>query len=244
MGDILSIFRNDGWRIGNCSVRVYDRRKPELWGVHFLEGLYDQCVASNVLYDLFCGMIDLSSDAICSYLHTRSPLLVMCVDSEDPQHIGNNVFTTAGFAFPTINIGGFLMPNPEPNGKPLSSESAMVLGYGYLKPWWGTKESVILGMLTLAYFFENHNLTAVHGQSYPWNGLTAKFTSQFGVKPSGTLPRFLQTAEGKLVDCNLSTLLREDFEEYVNTTIRKLAADSIRDHKGSDSNGEGRTGRT
>lgn len=229
--------------MGNCCVRVYDRRQPEFWGVHFLESLYDQCASSNVLFDLFCGMIDLSSDAICSYLHTRSPLLVMCVDSEDPQHDRNTVFTTAGFAFPTINIGGFPILDPRTNAA-VKSESAMVLGYGYLKPWWGTKESVMLGMLTLAYFFENHNLTAVHGQSYPWNGLTAKFTSQFGVKPTGTLPRFLQTAEGKLVDCNLSTLLREDFEEYVHGTIRKLAADSLREGKESEHNGEGRTGRT
>jgi len=228
VSDILSIFKADGWRFGNCTVRVYDRRQPDFWGEHFLERLYDQCKQSNILKDLFCGMIDLSSDAICSYLHTLNPILVMCVDSEDPAHDRNKVFTTAGFAFPTMKLGGFPLPNPLNLAPPPRSESSMVLGYGYMKPWWGTPEAVVLGMLTLAYFFENHNLTAIHGQRYFWNALTAKFTSQFGVKDTGYIPRFLQTPEGKLADCCISTVILEDFESYVQGVFRELAANSLK----------------
>lgn len=237
---ILSIFASDNWRFGNCTVRVYDRRKPEIWGIHFLEQLYDQCREYRILSDMFCGMIDLSSDAICSYLHTRVPLLIMCVDADSGNPGGP--FTTAGFAFPTISIGGFPIPNPV--GANLRSEAAIVAGYGYFRPYWGTPESVVLGMLTLAYFFENHNLTAIHGQSYPYNALTAKFTAQFGVKETGNVPRFLQTQEGKLVNCRLSTVLREDFENYVRDVIRGLGRNSIESAKGDDRWAEARVEET
>jgi hypothetical protein len=245
---ILTLFRDDNYRVGNCFVRVYDRRRPDIWGDHFLRSLYDRCKESRILRELFCGMVDLSADAICAYLHTLSPLLIMCVDPVDPDGVEgvppnpNLLPSIAGFAFPTLKLGGQLRPNPT-GGDPLPSEAAMILGYGYFRSFWGTPESVVLGMLTLAYFFENYNLTAVHGQSYPWNRLTAKFTSQFGVKPVGSIPRFLQTAEGKLVDCNLSTLLREDFEKYVHGVIRSMLADSIKGQRSAD-DGERRTERT
>lgn len=220
---ILSILKLDGWRFGNCTVRVYDRRRTDIWGDHFLERLYDFCRLSKILTNLFCGMVDLSSDAICAYLHTRSPLLIMCVDGNSGGPVD---FDIAGFAFPTISIGGLLIPNPA-GGPPARGEASVVAGYGYFRPYWGTPESVVLGMLTLAYFFENHNLTAIHGQSYSWNGLTAKFTSQFGVKRVGVIPRFLQTQDGSLVDCVLSTVLREEFEEYVRNVIQTVATGSI-----------------
>lgn len=220
---ILSVFRDDNYIFGNCQVRVYDRRRVDIFGTQYLHYLYSECINSypnsplGTLPDTFCGMTDLSADAICAYLHTRNPLLLLCVNN------GELTFDVAGFAFPTLVFGP---PANEPG------ERCMLGGYTFFRRWWGTPESVVLGMLGLSYFFNSHPLlTAIHSQRYATNGLTARYMRQFGSEDKGTIPRFLLnsngsngtgTGAGKLADCVISTLLREDFERYVETVLTTM----------------------
>ena len=192
-----------GYRFGNCSVRVYDK----FANAPSLSYLYDRCLLSapnrtfGVLPESFCGMTDLSRDAVCAYLHGRIPLLLMIA--------GNDVI---GFSFPTIWAGvkqGTISPDP---GR------SMFMGYVIFRPYWSQPESVVAMMLTGIYYFHTYNLLSIHGQRYPWNHLTAKFLKQFGVRDTGIIPDFILSGN-RLVDCITSSLSRADFESYVTRTI-------------------------
>jgi hypothetical protein len=208
---ILAPFRDQlGWKIGACSVRPYNRTETQVYGTNYLHHLYSETANSgrHVLSSSFCGMPDLSADAVCAYLHSRSPLLLMCMDTADDP----NVFDVVGYSYPTVWCGT------------KETERSILFGYSIFKRVWGTPEASVLGMLTTAYYFLTFDLVAMHGQRYPWNHLTGKYTGQFGTRDVGVLPRFL-LHKGKLVDCVLSSLLREDFEKYAQeqlTTILPL----------------------
>jgi hypothetical protein len=196
--------------MGNCQVVAYDPTRTDVFGDHFLYNvLYKQCLESRpgakwgILPDSFCGMTNLSADAICAYLSTRK-IIVMAVD--DPSvPLG---YSVTGFAYPTVFVGSQpATPDPSPR--------AMIGAYVYFRSYWGTPEIRVLSMLGLAYFFTTYNLVAIHGQRYSANTLTARFLSQFGFQDTGLLPRFLGHHDGQIRDCALSTLLREDFVKYV-----------------------------
>jgi len=217
---ILDVFKQDGWRFGYCSVIVYDRHREDIFGRHFLRDLYDGSAAAGILGDLFCGMTDLSADAICGYLSTRNPLLILAVDRD---YADGRAWETAGFAFPTVMVGGRLVPSVATGEPPRQTEKSILIGYGFLREWWGKPEITVLAMLMSAYFFVTQNLVALHGQSYPWNRLTSKFIRKFGAYESGRIPKFLDTRDGVLVDSVVSTLMREDFESYVRKTLLQIA---------------------
>jgi RimJ/RimL family protein N-acetyltransferase len=153
-------------------------------------------------------MQDLSLDAICAYLHTRNPLLLMCMDNpSDPTK-----FDVIGFSFPSIWCGGFqsdAVPDPD---------RSMLMGYVMFRPYYGTPEANVCMTLTGLYFFHKFKLVSISGQSYTFNHLTRKFLAQFGAKDVGVLPRFLNL-NGKLVDCHLTCLLREDFERHLAASL-------------------------
>jgi hypothetical protein len=195
--NLLDVFKLDGYRIGNCQVLLYDRQRPDVFPPPYLTKLYNLCKASSrrapmgILPNLFCGMEDLSHDAITMYL-AGLPVVILAVWSDE------NTFTEAGFAFP-VNLRG------------KSPERMAFAAYGFFQKYWGTAESKILMLLGLAFFFQEFQLSCLHGIRYKENYLTAQFTRQFGFHETGRPPRYMMQ-DGKLVTGVVSSLLREEFE--------------------------------
>jgi hypothetical protein len=215
---ILEVFRADSWTLGNCSVQVYDRRKKDVYGDHYLRHLYDECLRSRpsspfgILPESLCGFSDLTADSVCSYLAGRPALLLLCI------HTSTAEFTPVGFAYPTMICGA-----------PLSvkdGERSMFAGFIFFKSAWGTPELEVLGMLGLAYLFSQFRLLAVHGQRTISNRLAARYMARFGARDMGTIPYYM-LQDGKLVSCTVSTLLRTDFESYTRKQLLSLAGEGI-----------------
>ena len=228
---ILDALREDNFTLGNCSVQIYDRKRVDIWGTNYLHHIYGECLRSRpthpygILPESFCGMTDLSADAICSYLHSRPVLLLLCV------HTSAAEFTPVGFAYPTTFCGAPLnLSAPIPPATTVA-ERSMFAGYAFFRPWWGKPEIEVLGMLGLAYFFTRFSLIAVHGMRYPENGLTAHFMQRYGSREVGRIPYYMLN-DGKLDSCVVSTLLRTDFEQYCRRAILSLAGETVTNGQG------------
>lgn len=218
MSEVFDIIANNAYHFGRCSVRVYDRRDTSMFADDFLLQLYRATKESRSLYRTFCGMADLSAPAICSYLASRSPLLLMCVDNDNDDDSGDdNVvpsggFTVIGYAFPTIVVGprkGSMSPDP---GR------TMFAGYSAFKQWYRTPELVVCVMLAMIYYFREFGLLSIQAQSYTWNRDSLKFLSQFGMLDMGVIPNLL--FDGKqLADSHQSCLYYGMFEDYVRRVL-------------------------
>ena len=210
---ILDVFREDSWRLGDCQVIPYDRRRVDIFGTGYLLHLYNECLLSRptdpygVLSDVFCGMTDLSADAICSYLANK-PISLLCV------HTSATEFTPAGFCWPTEVIRA-------------QSTNSAFCAFAFFRDWWGTPECTVLGMLGIAYLFESLVLTAIHGQRYATNEPAARWMRQFGAKDIGVVPYLLRSHDGGLEACTVSTLLRADFEAYTRKQLITLAGAAV-----------------
>jgi RimJ/RimL family protein N-acetyltransferase len=210
MSSTFDLFSPD-YRFGNCFVRPYDRKQTDIFPDEFLLQLY--WAARPRIYSTFCGMQDLSAPAICGYLATRNPLLLMCIDDPSPS---GGPFTVIGFSFPTIFAGpalGSISPDP---GR------SMLMGYSYFKPYWGTPEITVTMMLTGIYYFNVYNLLTMQGQSYASNQLTRRFLAQFGTRTVGILPKFLFDGE-RMQDCHLSCLTRFALETYTEKVLAECS---------------------
>jgi RimJ/RimL family protein N-acetyltransferase len=118
----------------------------------------------------------------------------------------DDVFHEAGFAFTVVSCGH------------VDLELSAFAGYAFFKPYWGTLELPVLAMLGLTYLFNEFKLHALHGTRFEDNLLTARFMAQFGFKEDGLIPKY-QLKDGKLVPAVVSTLMREDFEAYVESWL-------------------------
>jgi hypothetical protein len=240
--DPLLALADDHFTLGPCRVLLYNRLHTSLYSDDLLSRLYDACLASRpshpfgILPSAFCGMLDLSRDAMLSYWATRNPLLLLTLDhksysSKSPLDIRTSPILTdgtivAGFSFITAFQGAAISPNGGP--QPVGERSALG-AYLYFRPFWGTPEIEILQMLGLALYFHTYSLSAIHGQRYSCNVLTQKFMSRFNSRDVGTLQRFLADrkdgrADGEIIlsDCIVSELLRERFVEYVTRMLLSL----------------------
>lgn len=209
MSEIFDLFASDAYRFGHCSVFPYNRQDTLTFSDDFLLQLYR--ASKPTLSSTFCGMADTSAPAICAYLSTRSPLLLMCVDDDSTQG-----FTVVGYAFPTIIAGprqGSLSPDP---GR------SMLIGYAIMPAYYRAPEAVVCMMLMGVYFFNEFNLHTLQGQSLPSNHLTRKFLSQFGTRDVGILPKFLFDGQS-MVDSHQSSLSRLDFESYCTKVLLNCA---------------------
>jgi hypothetical protein len=210
---ILEAFKTDNYRMGDCQIIEYDRKRVDVFGTNYLHYLYSQCLLSRpaspwgILPETFCGMADLSADAIMFYLANRK-ISLLCVHDSPTQ------FTAAGFAWMTE-----LIKSP--------AKSSAFCAFAFFRDFWGTPEQTVLGMLGLSYLFVSNQLTAIHGQRYATNSLAARFMQQFGAKDCGTVPYMLRTHKGELEACTVSTLLRSDFESYVRRQLITLAGASV-----------------
>ena len=198
--DVLAALREDGYQLGNCAAILYDRTRTELFPDGYLGDLYRLCVDSRrrsgdgIVSTIFGGNPMSHFDAIVPFLAVR-PLIILGIWEDQ-------VFVPAGLCFIQLYCG------TEPG------QRSVFAGYGFFRHIWGTPEIKVLAMLGLALLFEQFKLVAVHGTRYESNTLTARFMAQFGFEQTGNLPRY-QLKDGVLVSGIVTSLLREDFEEYV-----------------------------
>lgn len=199
---LIEAFKEDKFRIGNCQAIEYNRADTTIFKPGFLGELffmlrqnrYSKREGTGILESLFCGMKDLSYDAIVSYLSTRA---IVCLGV----WVDETSFKLAGFCFPTTVIGE-------------GEQKSAFAGYGFLPEFWGTDEQEILAALGITVLFSELKLLSLHGIRYHENAQTAKFMQRFGFRDVGTIPHYM-LKRGKLVDGVVSTLSRERFEEVL-----------------------------
>lgn len=208
MSEALTALKEDGYRLADLAVLRYDKADTERFPAGYLGGLFHLCQASRITNALFGGNPPSDFDSIVSYLAQR-PVIILGKWNTDES------FEEWGFAFPVITCG-----TP-------ATERAMFAGFGFFRHAWGTEDEKVLAMLGLAYLFQEFGLVAIHGTRYRENLLAAKFMAQFGMKQVGEVPCY-QLAGNRLVPGIVSSLLREDFEAYVEDWLVKQYRAEVR----------------
>jgi hypothetical protein len=217
VSSILEVLRDDCYKIGPLQAIQYDRKRTELFPEGYIGGLYwrmrgnrfNERKGSGVLETLFCGMADVSFDAIVPYLAAR-PLLILgewksVVDPDNDDQV-KEVFEPAGLVFPVLTIGN------------ATTERSVFAGYTMFRPYWGNPYSEVLGMLGLAYFFVELQLEAILGVRYSGNVSSASFVRRYGMRDCGVIPKYM-LRDGKLVSGVVSILERPVFERYVEDEL-------------------------
>lgn len=208
----LTAIKDDGYRFGEFQAIRYDR-KTGSFPENILSDLYFEAKDSRrrsgngVLDALFGGNPESHFDAVVPYLATH-PLIILGEWDGDR-------FIPGGFAFVSIICGT------------AETERSAFCGYTIFRRYWGTDEAKILSILGLTALFQEFNLVAIHGIRYEENLLTERFVSQFGFKETGRIPHY-QLKDGKLVPGIVTTLLRSEFEEF----LEKWLADAWRQANG------------
>jgi hypothetical protein len=206
---LIQALKEDEYRHGNLQSIPYSTANTAVFKEDFLHDLYFALKGSrfhkirpgnSILEMLFCGMTDISYNAIVSYL-SKIPMGVMGI-WEDGQ------FRPAGIHFVTVSMGA-------------GDELACFGGYGFLKEHWGSEEQETLTVLGLSQIFGQLNVKSIHGMRYLQNEFTARYMARFGFKDVGIIPNYM-LRRGKLVPGVVSTLSREAFEE--NLLGRVLSA--------------------
>lgn len=195
----LTAIKDDGYRFGDYQAIRYDRKSsifPEdVIGELYLKAKQSGRRSTNGVLDaLFSGNPESHFDAVVPYLATH-PLIIMGEWDGDRFQFG-------GFAFVSIICGT------------AETERSAFCGYTIFRRYWGTDEAKILSILGLTALFQEFNLIAIHGIRYEENLLTERFVSQFGFKETGRIPHY-QLKDGKLVPGIVTTLLRSEFEEFL-----------------------------
>lgn len=216
--DVLDALNADDYRIGQLQCLPYtipglnrDTAYNGLFSEDWLSLLYLRMKHEGVLERTFCGMLNLSHDAVLCYLMGKPVFAVV------RWHEDNQAFDTVGMGW----IGTWSGIAPPMIG-PRCAFSAYVL----FREMWGQPAGEVVTMLGLARMFRSYRLDSILGQRYATNGLTARFMSKFGFRDIGTLPRFMlrKNAQGdpELVDCVASRLSRKDFVRYVEDKLIEI----------------------
>lgn len=201
----LEGLQEDQYRYGNYQAIRYDKTNTDFFPVGYLAKLYNLCRQSGrrggdgILTAIFGGNPASDFDSIVSYLAARV-VIVLGEWQED------GTFREGGFAFPIIMCGV------------KAPEVSMFAGYGMFRHVWGQPGEPVMAMLGLAYLFQEFGLKAIHGTRRIENRLTARFMTPFGFKEVGTIPEY-QLKDGVLVPAVITTLLRADFEAYVENFL-------------------------
>lgn len=227
IADPIQMFADSGFRWGDCEAIKYDPVRQDLFPQPFLFHLYERCRTSGrgklgVLPVLFCGMTNLSVDAICQYLSQR-PICVVgewrkhtWVTAPEPDKVDTPYFHDLGFCFPCTVTGSKLSTKDNP-------QNSSMAGYTLFQDAWGTPQQTVCMFLGLAWLFHTLQLACIHGQRYTDNHLTAKFTHKFGFKDCGTASHMLlKEPDGPLYPMTLSTLLRADFVDLTRGVLLNL----------------------
>lgn len=201
---LLLALKEVGYRIGDIQVLQYDAARVDIFQPGYVSKLYflGQSSGKRWLPNLFCGMANINHDAITCYLLQR-PLLVLVNWKTD------TTFEEIGFIFPVFF---------QPLLSIRAAERQCFGAYGFFRQYWGKPEAEVVGMLGLAYMFQEWGLKAIHGVSYDTNSLTRRFLKGYGFKQTGHIP-YYQVRDGVLVNGVVTTLLRTDFEQYVESQL-------------------------
>lgn len=219
--DVLSALHADDYRLDldlnservSLQVVPYEPLNPAYGPLvphDFLSRSWIRLRDDRILRPLFCGLTNLSHDAIVAYLASK-PLLIGGEWTGDSRQ-----FRPLALGFIVTWIG---VAPPQPG--PRSAFAA----YALFREAWGTEKGVWLGMLGLARMMRTWNLSAIYGQRYLHNRLTSRFMARYGFEDIGVVPEFLLEARAgqlRLTDCAISRLRRQDLVLYVETKLVSL----------------------
>jgi hypothetical protein len=208
------------YRWGDCQAIRYDRANESVFRTHsgsYLLDLWEACRCSGhrgsrsgILSPLFCGMADLSSEAIIAYLHSI-PLIILgewrpvMIPVDTPPPVPE--FAPLGFCFMT-NLN---------RGKTWNSGLG---AYAFFQEAWRTPQQLVLTLLGISRLFYEFRLCSLHGIRYADNKLTARWMAKFGFRDLGTIPNWMvRQSTGELTDATISTLAREEFESRLSESL-------------------------
>lgn len=228
IADPLAWAKRSNYQLGSLAAVPYDRRRPLAFQPQpFLPYLWQRTGSSGrsrlgSLPALFCGMTDLTSDAICSYLSQRLVLVLgeyrtQAIDPDDPLPAAN----FEDLCEPQLYSLGYAFPASIPIVTSRDSQTnAMFIGYTFFQEAWRTPQQIVLMYLGLAFLFGEFRLVNIHGVRYADNRLTARLAGKFGFRDVGTIPNYMQReATGELADATISTLDRATFVDKLRDVL-------------------------
>jgi hypothetical protein len=204
------------YRWGDLQAISYDPVREDVFPPPYLTHLYNLCRSSGraklgILEPLFCGMRDLSHDAITAYLHVQK--LVVLGEWRKVQVDGyfgpeRAIFYPLGFCFLSTEVVR-------------GATTASAFGaYGFFREAWRTDQQYVLTFLGISYLFTEWHLSHLHGIRYADNKLTARWMQKFGFRDVGTLPaQIYRPSLGELVAGTVSTLARDEFEARLSAAL-------------------------
>lgn len=232
--DPLLWLKEQNYTLFNCTATPYDRTRLDAFQPQpYLPYLWQRTHDSGrsrlgSLGPLFCGMSDLSCDAITSYLHGRLVLIMgeyrsspSLIDPADP--LPENF---EELCQPRLHALGYAFPAAVPIITSQDQQhNSMFIGYTFFQEAWRTPQQIILLYLGLAFLFQEFRLVSLHGIRYADNGLTAKLASKFGFQDIGTIPNYmLRESTGELAAATISTLSRQVFVDLLRGVLQELRA--------------------
>lgn len=228
IADPITFLANEDYAWGSLQVIKYDWRNP-IFKQPYLYNLYERTRLSGrrrmgSLPSLFCGMPNLSPDAICAYLHSVGPVIMgewrpssAIIDPNDPlppdfESLIQPEFHALGYFFPSVIT------------QSRDGQANMAMGaYCFFPESWSSPKQLILTYLGLAYFFREFRLVNLHGIRYADNKLTARWMGRFGFRDIGTLPNYMiDQFNGQLQATTISTLDRETLEINLRRVLQEL----------------------
>lgn len=242
LDDPLRLMHDACYQHGPCQAILYDRTRTGLFpGPSYLTTLYERCRLSGrrthdhelgILPSLFCGMKDLSCEAVVSYLGGLPVVVVgewrqawrSAPDIESPGEKTYEVntmiplsFVPLGFCFPT---GPVILARAD---RQQQNRNSLFAGYCFFEEAWRTPQQEVLMWLGLSYLFVEFRLAAIHGVRFADNFLTRRFASRFGFRDLGMIPNYLYRVEtGDLAAAVVSSLDRGVFEERLRAVLANL----------------------
>lgn len=234
--DPLTALHDSSYQLGALSVIPFDPAREDLFPPPFLYTLYEATRRSGrsrlgSLPSLFCGMSNLTPDAICAYL-LQQRVIVMgewriseaWMDPDDPLPANFEELIA-----PKFHALGYLFPSSYTRSSDGLANS-MFAGYCFFQPAWRTRQQLVLTYLGLAYLFCEFRLVSLHGVRYHDNKLTARWMERFGFRDVGTIPDYMTApGGGGLVPATVSTLPRSEFEEQLRQVFRELQREEAAD---------------
>lgn len=231
IADPLKFFAEENYAWGSLQAIRYDPRsdifpQPYMWKIYELLRTSGRTRMGS-LPQLFCGMPNLTPDAICHYMAQQQVVVLgewrpnpSVPDPLDPLPEDFEALTA-----PVFHPLGITFPATFTQDRTGQANSAMG-AYGFFQEAWRTPKQLVLSYLGLSWLFYELRLVSLHGIRYADNKLTARWMSQFGFKDVGVLPDYmLDQFTGQLRAAAVSTVSRKRFEEVLRRAIIPLLED-------------------
>lgn len=241
LADPIKYLADSGFQWGALQAIRYQPSRTDVFpGPSFLVRLWERCHGSGqgklgpkgILPQLFCGMRDISCEAVVGYL-SHQPVVVVGEWRSEDYNGGVFVrdssslpsrFHPLGFTFPS---NGVAVAAPEHQA---SNPNALFAGYGFFDDSWGTPQQYVLMYLGLAYLFHEFRLAVIHGTRYHDNYLTARWCRKFGFEDIGGLSHNLYRHDSGLLGPSVvSSLTREKFQARLRTALEASQQEEVED---------------